>query len=435
MRYVTLSLLLLSVMLLGAGAWWYSPHATLRITTGPAGGQADRFVSALISVMKKEHPRVLIVPVLLPDLDASARALENGQVDLALVRTDVEPPINGQTIAILRREAVGIVIPAHSKIDAVTDLRGKQVGIFAGPLQSQNEKILDTILAYYNVPVASVHRKILAPEDIAKEIHAKQISAVLAVGKVGPGELVEAVALVTKAGGGAASLLAFDDADAFSKQNPAFESLDLAKGVLKANPGIPDDTLTTLAVTYRLVAPEVMLNAVAGAIGQAIFTSKPRLLAATPLASGIEAPDPDDHNAILPIHPGISNYLSNGTQSFFDEFQAYFYMFGLGITMVASVWTLLMGYLSRSGVAAERKTVTRLIEIADKARTATAPELHELESELHKAVSDMVRLRISAEVQSTAALAASHARHMIDSQKALLADERSNSQHRARLLV
>jgi TRAP-type uncharacterized transport system substrate-binding protein len=424
MRYVYLSLLLLSVMVLCVGVWWYSPHATLKITTGPAGGSADRFVSALISVMKKEHPRVRIVPVLSADLDASARALENGKVDLAIVRTDVAPPMNGQTIAILRREAVGIVLPTNSKIDAVAELRGKSVGIFAGPLQGANEKILDSILAYYNVPVASVHRKVLAPEDLAKEIHARQVSAVLAVGKVGPGELVDAVALVTKAGGGAASLLAFDDADAFSKQNPAFESLDLAKGVLKAKPEIPDDSVTTLAVSYRLVAPEVMLSAVAGAIGQAIFTSKPRLLAATPLASGIEAPDPDEHNAILPIHPGISNYLTNGTESFFDEFQAYFYIFGFAIGMIASLWTLLLGYLSRSGLAAERKTVTHLIEIADRARKATPPELQELENELHKTVSDMVRLRISPEVQSTAALAASHARHMIDSQKGLLAIER-----------
>jgi TRAP-type uncharacterized transport system substrate-binding protein len=375
-------------------------------------------------VMKKEHPRVLITPVLSADLDASARGLENGKVDLAIVRTDVAPPINGQTIAILRREAVGIILPAQSKIDAVADLRGKSVGILASPLQGPNEKILDSILSYYNVPIASVHRKILAPEDMAKEIHAKQISAVLAVGKVGPGELVDAVALVTKAGGGAASLLAFDDADAFSKQNPAFESLDLAKGVLKSKPEIPDDTVTTLAVTYRLVAPEVMLSAVAGAIGQAIFTSKPRLLAATPLASGIEAPDPDDHNAILPIHPGISNYLSNGTQSFFDEFQAYFYIFGLGIGMIASLWTLVMGYLSRSGLGAERKTITRLIEIADKARQATPPELQELENELHKAVSGMEKIGMSSEVLSTASLAASHARHMIDSRKGLLAVER-----------
>src|SRR4051794_8348966 len=202
MRYVYISLLLLSVMVLCVGVWWYSPHATLKITTGPAGGSADRFVSALISVMKKEHPRVRIVPVLSADLDASARALENGKVDLAIVRTDVAPPMNGQTIAILRREAVGIILPANSKIDAISELRGKSVGILAGPLQGANEKILDSILTYYNVPVASVHRKVLAPEDLAKEVHARQVSAVLAVGKVGPGELVDAVALVTKAGGG-----------------------------------------------------------------------------------------------------------------------------------------------------------------------------------------------------------------------------------------
>src|SRR6478672_2157362 len=99
----------------------------------------------------------------------------------------------------------------------------------------------------------SVHRQFVAPADLAKAVHEKQAAAVLAVGPIGPGDLTDAVALITKAVG-APSLLAFDDADAFASRSPGFESLDVPKGGLRSRPEIPDDTVTVLAVTYRLVA-------------------------------------------------------------------------------------------------------------------------------------------------------------------------------------
>jgi len=69
-----------------------------------------------------------------------------------------------------------------------------------------------------------------------------------------------------------------------------------------------------------------MLDAVAGAIARSLFKTKALLVAKTPLASQIEAPDPDDKNPVLPVHPGVASYLNSGEQSFFDEFQQYFYL-------------------------------------------------------------------------------------------------------------
>jgi hypothetical protein len=58
-----------------------------------------------------------------------------------------------------------------------------------------------------------------------------------------------------------------------------------------------------------------MLDVVAGAIARSIFKTKAQLVAKTPLASQIEAPDPDDKNPVLPVHPGVV---------LFDKFQQYF---------------------------------------------------------------------------------------------------------------
>jgi TRAP-type uncharacterized transport system substrate-binding protein len=346
--------------------------------------------------------------------------MEAGRVELAIVRTDVSPPINGQTVAILRRDAVGLVLPAKSAIDAISGLRGKTVGIVAGPLQAENENVLNTILEYYNVPQDTVHRVVAPISALSARIHSKTVAAVLAIGPVGPGDLVDVVAVVSKAGSGAATLLAFDDADAFSKRNPGFESLDIPGGALRAKPETPDDTLTTLAVTYRLVAPEMMLNVVAGAIGQAIFTAKTRLLTATPTAAYIEAPDTDAKSSILPIHPGVSAYLTNGEQSFFDDFQTYFYAVGIGLSLIASLGTMAMGYLRRRSTAAEMSAVSNLVDIADQARTADEERLLELDERLHLTLATVIVGKAGAASLPTATLAASHARDVINARRSWL---------------
>src|SRR2546430_290593 len=145
--------------------------------TGPPGSTAYRFITAFASVTEANHPRIHIKLVQVADLAASAKAIEDHATDLGIVRSDAVIPINGETIAILRRDVVAFVVPAKA-------FRGR--------------------------------------------------------------------------------------------------------------PPTPDDAVTTLAITYRFVAPNTMLDVVAGAIARSIFKTKAQLVAKTPLASQIEAPDPDD---------------------------------------------------------------------------------------------------------------------------------------------
>jgi TRAP-type uncharacterized transport system substrate-binding protein len=248
-----------------------------------------RFISAFMKVSSIQHPRVHFETVQVADLMASTKALEDGKVDLAIVRSDVAPPTNGQTIVILRRDVIAFVLPPDSSVDKVASLDGKTIGIPAGPQQEYNAQALDTILSYYNIAPKSVKRVVLPLAEIGQAVHQKHVAAILAVGPMGVVDVVAAVGKATKAAPG---LLAIDEADAINSRFPAFESIDVPQGAPRGKPPTPDDTVTTLAVTYRLVAPITTLNFTAGAIGQSIFTKE------------IEAPDPDDKNPALPVHPG-----------------------------------------------------------------------------------------------------------------------------------
>ena len=108
------------------------PHATVRITTEPSGGIAQRFISAFISVTTAEHPRIRHETVTVPNLEASSKALEEDKVDIALVRSDVRPPTNGQTLVILRRDVIAVILPHRSPVKSVAGLSGKTIAISCG---------------------------------------------------------------------------------------------------------------------------------------------------------------------------------------------------------------------------------------------------------------------------------------------------------------
>lgn len=423
MRFALWTGALLVIAAVAAAIHFWSPHATLRVTTGPFGTDAQRLIGALVTEVARDHPRVKLQPVQVNDLAASSKAIETGDVELALIRSDVSPPTNGQTIAILRRDVVAVVLPPKSAVDSIGKLSGKTIAIPQGRLQDVNSAMLDVILSYYNIVPHDVKRVFLSSDEMIAAVHQRQVVAILAVGPVGPGEVVGAVAAMAKATAGTPTILAFSDADAFSRRFPAFESYDVPEGAFRSRPATPDDTVTTLAVTYRLVAPDTMLNLVAGAIGRTLFTSKSKLAALTPLASQIEVPDPDAKNSILPIHPGVANYLTNGEQSFFDEFQGYFYLAAAVFSVLASLATIIMGRVKTGRMRQEQKRIGQLILIADQAQGADAETLEALDRSLHLLIDEAVAFAGRSGNDTTMALAINHARYSVTERRALLSSQ------------
>ena len=289
-------------------------------------------------------------------------------------------------------------------------------------MQTTNEQTLNSILSYYNIPANAVKRVFLPLAEIGAAIRDKSLAAVLAVGPMGPGEVVDVVSAIKAATKGAPGILAIDEADAINKRFPGLELIDVPAGAFRGQPPTPDDTVTTLAITYRFVAPNTMLDAVAGAIARSIFKTKTQMMAKTPLANQIEAPDPDDKNPVLPVHPGVAAYLNSGEQSFFDEFQQFFYLGGMVLSMAGSAIALLIGHFHRKKSESDLRQIDRLIALADKALAAqTASELKALEEELNGIIAWFVKGQASGTANSAAfSIAISHAQHAIEKQREAL---------------
>ena len=155
--YVLAGLLLIVGFVLALIYFW-SPHATLRVTTGPLGGPANRLSPPSRPSPPPEHPHIKLELVSVANLEGASNALETGKVDLALVRSDVAPPSNGQTIAIVRRDAVAIVLPPKSPIKKFSQLIGKTIAIPTSPVQDENSRAFDLVLSYFDIAPQSVKR-------------------------------------------------------------------------------------------------------------------------------------------------------------------------------------------------------------------------------------------------------------------------------------
>jgi len=414
---------LLCLALILGGLYLWSPRAVIRITTGPAGSMAQRFISAFTANTEAAHPRIRFETVTVPDLKASSKALEEGKVNIALVRSDVDPPNNGQSLVILRRDVVAIVLPPASRIKSVGQLSGKTVAIPTGPVQEENSHALDLILSYFNVPSEAVKRVFVDPSKIGIALRDKHAAAALGVGPIGPGQVVDVVAAAARATKGTPEILDLDEADAISKRYPGFEEIDIPKGAFKAHPPIPDDDGKGVAVSYRFVVPTRMLNVVAGALARSILKTKAKQMALTPLANQIEAPDPDEKNPILPVHPGVAAYLSSGDQSFYDEFQTYLYVVGIPLSLVGSAIAVISGVVSNRRLQSGQQKIFRLLMIAEEVSRASSSELDALQREFKKIVESCVGELAdgsSATDQAAVSLAIEHARRSIEERRAAL---------------
>jgi ABC-type nitrate/sulfonate/bicarbonate transport system substrate-binding protein len=173
---------------LGAVVWWFCfAHLTLRVATGPLGSDGQKFFAAFVRTVADAHPRVRLKLVPMAESAAGAQALTAGVADLAVVRSDMLTSTEAQTIAILRRDVVGLVVPPHTPIAKVSDLAGKTLGLVQGP--AGDARILDQLLAYYQIPVDKVQRVVLAPGEISQAIRQKRVAAMFALGQPVPGRL------------------------------------------------------------------------------------------------------------------------------------------------------------------------------------------------------------------------------------------------------
>ena len=382
-RPVRLVIIACLLALIGLGAviaWFFFSHINLQIATGPVSSDGQKFLAAFVRTLADEHPRVRLKVVPMADMEARMKALTAGEVDLAVVRSDMLTSTVGKTIAILRRDVVGLIVPAHSSVETVGNLAGKTIGMVQG--LASDDRILDQILTYYQIPGQTIRRVVLAPSDIGPAIRQKRIAALFAVGPTGPGPLTDVMTSVAKASKGAPDLIEIEAAEAIAKRFPALEEADIAPGAFGATPPRPAESVTTLAVTLRLVARSSLSNYAAGEIARMLFVTKAKLVSTLPQVGQIEAPD-TDKGAALPVHPGAAAYFDGEQTSLLDRFETFFYLGMILMSLIGSGYAWIRSTWRSAGPRHDREQMQRrLLAIFQEALTVGPDKLDALDQEV-----------------------------------------------------
>jgi len=352
---------------------------TLSIAVGSLDGEAPKIVSALASRLTAMNAPARLKIVETSGVLESANAFSSGKTDLAVVRGDVGDLSHAQVVVILAQAVAMLVAPPRSSITDMTALKGLTVGVAGG---ETNQKITSVLTKAYNLDRANVVFKNLPLADIRRALDTKQVRAVLFVLPLTEKYLSMVRGLFpqnTKAG---PVLIPIENAGAIAEDERAYESFDIPKGTLRGSPPIPDDDVTTLRVSFYLVARKSLDNDLIADFTKALMSAHRDLLSEQPILAQVKAPD-TDAGAYLPVHPGAAEFYNGTQQSFLDKWSNVIFLAPMALGALASVLAAAWKFLRSGELKTKEAALDSLYALGRRIRNAeTESDLSEIESQI-----------------------------------------------------
>jgi TRAP-type uncharacterized transport system substrate-binding protein len=447
-REWTLSLAAVALGLVALGFLYLSRPTPLKVAVGPAGSQEERLLRAFADALATGKRGLTLAIQPQAGVGDSAASLRQGTADLAVVRTDVALPENGLTVAILREEALVVAAPEASGVKTFGDLARRRLGIVA--LHGADLPLVTGLLAFYDLAPAPAGAALppgssglpptgsglppgttaLVPlrlDEVTAALDAKRVDAVAIVAAPSGREARDLVRAV-EAGSRdrKAAIVAIEDGEAIAQRLPALGNVAIPAGIFGGRPRRPAEEVKTIGVSYRLMARDNLSRNLVASTTQNLFEMRGRLLAVTPAANLLKAPDFDSAvtatSARVPNHPGAVDYFQREQLTFFQQYGDYIYLLAFFGGSIASGVVWLWQRVARKRRELLDVILDRLMEILGQARDGTSVTgLDELAMEIDGLVTHAVRY---ARHRTTDARAMTALTLAIDSARAAISDRR-----------
>ncbi|HEY4773228.1 MAG TPA: TAXI family TRAP transporter solute-binding subunit [Xanthobacteraceae bacterium] len=366
----------------------------MRIAVGPAGSRDVQFVEKLAERFRNDHASIRLQPVVKNSPVDVKDIHGKPEFDLAVARGNMSLSTDWPVVAILRQNVVALIVPAPGarempknkkgktvkppKIEQVSDLAGRRVGIVAG--SDGGAELLDVILKHYGVATDKVQAISVEPSALKQAIRDNKIDAVLVAGPA-TGEAIAQAVLAASHGKDGPTFIEIDQAEGIGKRVPPYDSTEIVAGTFGGVPPMPADNLTTLSYPIYLVARKTLSEDKIAAFSKLLYTSRQSLAYGLPGAVAIESPSTDKDAPVL-VHPGAAAYLGDNQKSFFDRYgDQIFY----GLLIFPVIGSALAGFASyfRADKNTQRiRQLHRLLQLVKRARSVqSVEELDQLQDE------------------------------------------------------
>jgi TRAP transporter TAXI family solute receptor len=407
----------------GAVALWfayevYSRPAELKVVVGPVGGDDYALLTWLARRLAstKAAVRITIVPSEGPV--HAARALENGNADLAVIRADLPIPGTARAIASLRKNAVVVITMRRTRnnIESFGDLKRRKLGVVGSP--AANDRLIERLVVHYGLSAADVTRVPLAREEAADALREQKVDAVLATGPLHGQGLAAFNTEVWRAI--RAPVYVEIDAAALAKIAPEYESDDIPKGTFRSSPANPPEDITTLFYANVLVATSSLSEDTAAALTRLVFESRVPLQSEYPMARLIEAVS-TDKDAAVPVHRGAAAYYDSEEKGFFERYGDALFYGPMLFSIIGTIMLAAFRYLTRDDSFALADRLTRLRQLA---KAQSLDEITALEEDLgsmfDELVAKLARGGLSAPEISTGLMVFKHVNDTLTERRRLL---------------
>jgi TRAP transporter TAXI family solute receptor len=383
---VAIALLLALIGAIAGGYYFVMRPETLKIAVGPANSDDVRVVQTLTHAFAQTHGHVRLKLIQTDGAVASADALSQGKVDLAIIRGDLDVPKNAQAVATLRKNVVVIWVPAPAKgkkksgakITKISQLAGHRIGV-VGRTEA-NVNLLKVILQQSGVDPNKVDVVQFPAAESAEAIRNQKADVYLAAGPVNSKITADAIAASAK-DGGELTFLAIDSAEAIAQNHPVYESAEIPAGAFGGSPERPDDEVKTISFNHHIVARKGLSESTVAALTRQLFAARQQLLTEFPLAAKIETPD-TDKDAVIPAHPGAAAFVDGEEKTFLDKYSDYIWWSLMALSATGSLGAWFAGYLKRDERTNNGHLRERLLDMIAVARhSESTDELDVLQSE------------------------------------------------------
>ena len=376
--FVTAAGILAIVGVLAAGYYFATRPVSLKIAVGPANSDDVKVVQTLTQAFAQHRSYVRLKPVQTDGAVASAEALAENKVDLAVIRGDLDVPKNAQAVATLRKNYVVLWVPppakgkgkkAAAKITKISQLAGRKIGV-VGRTQA-NVNVLKLILLQYGVDPNKVEIVQFPANEAADAIRKQSADVYLAAGPVNSKITSDAIAASAK-DGGEPTFLAIDASEAIATNHPAYEAVEIPSGTF-GSPTRPEEEVKTISFSHHIVARKALSETTIAAFTRQLFAIRQQLLADFPQAAKIETPD-TDKDAAIPVHPGAAAFVDGEEKSFMDRYSDYIWWGLMAMSAMGSVGAWFAGYVRKDERTNNSHLRERLLEMIAGARKSDSVE-------------------------------------------------------------
>lgn len=408
--------------LIGILIWTQSPR-TLRVAVGPNTTSHYAYLMAISVALRQGHLpfRFKLIPT--KGTEESARLLDSGRADLAVLRSDDATSQEGRSLVIMQKRSLVLISPDATPVVDLAAAAGKTIAILNLEGDS-NLPLVQRVLEHYGVKPGSITFKTMDYGALRKAMVDGTANAFILVSYPGTRRmrhLLEDLSATMKT---KFRIVGMPGAEALAFRFKDLQTSTVPAGVFGGTPPLPPENVTTVAITYEIVATRRLPEFVGASLAKTLLDLRARLRGGRENYFLIETPGLEEARRYLP-HPGTSAFVNDTAKTFLE---AYSDEIWLSLFVLSLLGSSITGFFGWIGIRKRREpadfslVLPSLIEKIENA--STTADVDAAQKQYEAALKAMLLAhaegRSFSESQKQAQLIIPVVRELIDSRRAAL---------------